>query len=119
MRTGAGASSQRAIDSPRARFQDSRNTDKPQRRRLVSKTARLLAVVGALALAASAFAATPLPIYVQFPGAAKGALYYPDPAKFPSPHVGVIVMHRNSNYLNHISTRELPARGFVVLGMNP
>jgi hypothetical protein len=28
-------------------------------------------------------------------------------------------MHRNSNYLSHISTRELPARGFVVLGMNP
>src|SRR5690349_13842636 len=28
-------------------------------------------------------------------------------------------MHRNSNYLNHISTKELPARGFVVLGMNP
>jgi hypothetical protein len=24
-----------------------------------------------------------------------------------------------SNYLSHISTRELPARGFVVLGMNP
>src|SRR5690242_6374556 len=67
----------------------------------------------------SAFAAAPAPIYVQFSGAAKGALYRPDPAKFPTPHVGVIVMHRNSNYLSHISTRELPARGFVVLGMNP
>src|SRR5205823_6122540 len=51
--------------------------------------------------------------------AAKGALYKPDPLLFPSPHVGVIAMHRNSNYLNHISTKELPARGFVVLGMNP
>src|SRR5204862_81793 len=48
-----------------------------------------------------------------------GALYRPDPARFPSPHVGVIAMHRNSNYMSHISTKELPARGFVVLGMNP
>jgi hypothetical protein len=43
----------------------------------------------------------------------------PDPALFPSPHIGVIAMHRNSNYLNHISTAELPKRGIVVLGMNP
>jgi hypothetical protein len=89
----------------------------------VSETVKALFVVAALAVcataAAPAFAAAPLPIYVQFPGAAKGALYLPDPAKYPSPHVGVIVMHRNSNYLSHISTKELPARGFVVLGMNP
>ncbi len=80
---------------------------------------RVLALAGAIALAAPALAAVPTPTYVQFSGAAKGALYKPDPAKFPSPHVGVIVMHRNSNYLAHISTKELPARGFVVLGMNP
>jgi hypothetical protein len=78
-----------------------------------------LALVSALAIAASALAAAPAPLYVQFPGAAKGALYKPDPVQFPSPHIGVIAMHRNSNYLNHISTKELPARGFVVLGMNP
>src|SRR5689334_12951180 len=80
---------------------------------------RMSIVSAALALALPAFAAAPQPIYVQFSGAAKGALYRPDPALFPNPHVGVIVMHRNSNYLNHISTKELPARGFVVLGMNP
>jgi len=85
----------------------------------MSRITRALAFAGALALAAPAFAAAPQPIYVQFSGAAKGALYRPDPALFPSPHVGVIVMHRNSNYLNHISTVQLPARGFVVLGMNP
>jgi len=80
-----------------------------------------LAVALALATAAAApaIAAVPQPTYVQFSGAAKGALYKPDPALYPSPHVGVIVMHRNSNYLNHISTKELPKRGFVVLGMNP
>ena len=85
----------------------------------MSRITRAFALAGALALAAPAFAAAPQPIYVQFSGAAKGALYRPDPALFPTPHVGVIVMHRNSNYLNHISTVQLPARGFVVLGMNP
>jgi len=80
---------------------------------------RALALAGMISLAAPAYAAAPQPTYVQFSGAAKGALYKPDPALYPSPHVGVIVMHRNSNYLSHISTKELPKRGFVVLGMNP
>jgi len=85
----------------------------------MSGSTKALILAGALALTAPAFAAAPQPTYVQFSGAAKGALYKPDPALFPTPHVGVVVMHRNSNYLNHISTKELPARGFVVLGMNP
>jgi hypothetical protein len=79
----------------------------------------ILASAAAVLAIGSAVAAPPLPTYVQFSGAAKGALYLPDPALYPSPHVGVIAMHRNSNYLNHISTKELPKRGFVVLGMNP
>lgn len=83
------------------------------------KAVRALALASAFAAAIPAFAAAPPPQYVQFSGAAKGALYRPDPALFPAPHVGVIVMHRNSNYLSHISTVQLPARGFVVLGMNP
>jgi hypothetical protein len=70
--------------------------------------------------AASALADPPPPQYIQFsPSATKGALYYPDPAVYPNPHVAVIIMHRNSNYLSHLGTRELPARGFVALGMNP
>jgi hypothetical protein len=80
------------------------------------------ALVGVLAAVAAsqALALAPPPKYVQFsPSATKGALYLPDPAKFPKPHVGVVVIHRNSNFLSHISTRELPARGFIVLAMNP
>jgi hypothetical protein len=83
------------------------------------RATQALALAGALAISAPAFAAKPPPQYVQFSGAAKGALYRPDPLLFPSPRVGVVVMHRNSNYLSHISTRELTDRGFVVLGMNP
>jgi hypothetical protein len=84
------------------------------------QAARAFALAGAIAANATAFAAAPPPQFVQFsPSATKGALYRPDPAAFPHPTVGVVVMHRNSNYLSHISTRELPARGFIVLGMNP
>src|SRR5579862_9181436 len=90
---------------------------KIMRRNSMLKTT--LALAAAVLAIGSAVAAAPQPTYVQFSGAAKGALYKPDPALFPSPHVGVIVMHRDSNYLNHISTKELPKRGFVVLGMNP
>ncbi|TMH98683.1 MAG: hypothetical protein E6H39_09080, partial [Betaproteobacteria bacterium] len=71
------------------------------------KATKALVIVGALAIGARALAAAPAPTYVQFSGAAKGALYWPDAAKYPNPHVGVIAMHRNSNFLSHISTKEL------------
>ena len=71
-------------------------------------------------LGSSTFAAPPPPQYIQFsPNTTKGALYYPDPALFPNPRVAVLITHRNSNYLSHLGTRELPARGYVALGMNP
>ena len=58
------------------------------------------------------------PLYIQFrPGAVKGALYTPDTGQ--PPHVGVLLTHRTSNFLSHIATRELAARGFLVLAMNP
>jgi len=81
---------------------------------------RIVALCALSAIGTQAGAAAPAPTFIQFsPSATKGALYMPDSAVFPTPHIGVIVMHRNSNYLSHISTKELPARGFVVLGMNP
>ena len=66
------------------------------------------------------FADPPPPEYIQFsPSTTKGALYYPDPAVFPSPHIAFIFIHRTANYLSHPGTVEVPKRGFVVLGMNP
>ena len=56
------------------------------------------------------------PQYVAFPGISKGALYRPDLG--PAPHVGIVVMHRTANYLNHPACRELSRRGFVMLCMN-
>jgi hypothetical protein len=56
--------------------------------------------------------------YVQFrPSASKGALYAPDSG--PAPTVAFLAIHRTSNFMNMISTRELARRGFMVLGMNP
>jgi pimeloyl-ACP methyl ester carboxylesterase len=70
-----------------------------------------------LVVSAQAFAQSN-PKYIRFsPGETKGALYVPDSG--PAPHVAVLVIHRTSNFMNHLSTTELSKRGFMVLGMNP
>src|SRR3954468_20686640 len=77
-----------------------------------------IAVGVALALVANAAFAQSNPRYVQFrPSATKGALYAPDGG--PAPTVAFLAIHRTSNFMNMISTRELAKRGFMVLGMNP
>ena len=74
----------------------------------------LLALVG---LATPAGAQTN-PRYVQFqPRAVKGALYVPDAG--PAPHVGILALHRTSNYLGYHGCGELSRRGYMVLCMNP
>ncbi|MEX2489294.1 MAG: hypothetical protein WD356_07165 [Pseudomonadales bacterium] len=58
--------------------------------------------------------------YIQFqPGTAKGVIYYPDPEIYPNPKIATIAMHRTGNFLNHISTQEMPKRGIIAMGMNP
>ncbi len=70
-----------------------------------------------------AFATSPAqaqshPRYIQFsPSATKGALYTPDSG--PAPTTAFLTIHRTSNFMNMIGTRELAKRGFVTLGMNP
>ena len=46
----------------------------------------------------------------------KAVLYTPN--NNPSSHVGVIIIHRTSNYLNHVGCTELSKRGLTVLCMN-
>jgi len=55
------------------------------------------------------------PTFVQL-GRAKGALYRPDSG--PEPRTGIIVMHRESNYMNHVACGDFARRGFMVLCMN-
>ena len=65
-------------------------------------------------------AAQPAPEYIQFrPEATKGVLYRPDPERYPDADTAILIMHRDSNFLSHIVTREMPGRGFYVLAMNP
>src|SRR5688572_24445153 len=84
---------------------------------------KILAPVALLSIAvtaASAFAQSN-PQYVRFPGvpaSVKGALYLPDPPQ-PAPHVGIVVTHRTSNFMNALACTELSRRGFAVLCMNP
>jgi hypothetical protein len=54
--------------------------------------------------------------FIAFAGVSKGALYKPDSG--PTPHVGVLVMHRTANFLNHRACTELSRRGFLLLCMN-
>ena len=56
------------------------------------------------------------PELIPFPGRTKAVLYRPDSG--PAPHVGIIVMHRTSNYLTHRACTELSRRGFLMLCMN-
>jgi pimeloyl-ACP methyl ester carboxylesterase len=76
-------------------------------------------VIGlALALVATSAQAQSNPRYIQFqPSATKGALYVPDSE--PAPTIAFLAIHRTSNFMNLIATRELAKRGFMVLGMNP
>jgi pimeloyl-ACP methyl ester carboxylesterase len=58
------------------------------------------------------------PEYIQFsPSATKGALYRPDSGEVAP--VAFLAIHRTSNFMSLIATKELSARGFMVLGMNP
>jgi hypothetical protein len=66
----------------------------------------------------------PPPRYVHFSGHAQGALYMPDPVVYPNPTTAVLAIHRTENRMHNdgispLIDRELPKRGFVVLGMNP
>jgi len=61
-------------------------------------------------------AAQSKPEFVAFAGTAKGALYRPDGGA--APHVGILVMHRSSNFLAHRACTELSRRGFLLLCMN-
>ncbi|HWP24244.1 MAG TPA: hypothetical protein VNM15_08735 [Candidatus Binatia bacterium] len=61
------------------------------------------------------------PRYIRFagvPSSVKGALYAPEAPPKP-PHVGILVMHRSSNFMNTLACTELSKRGFLVLCMNP
>ena len=74
----------------------------------------LLGALAFLAVSPSALAQSN-PQFIRFQGASSGALYKPDTG--PAPYVGIIVMHRTSNYQTHPACTELSRRGFMLLCM--
>lgn len=78
-------------------------------------------IISIVLLAVSQSLAQSNPRYIRFagvPSAVKGALYAPDTPQKP-PHVGILVIHRTSNFMNTLACAELSKRGFLVLCMNP
>ncbi len=88
---------------------------------MIWNLARLAICTVALAIVRlDAASAQSSPQYIAFPGqpgATKGALYTPDSG--PAPHVAILATHRTANYLSYHGCRELAARGYLVLCMNP
>src|SRR5215510_10407784 len=76
----------------------------------------LTVIVLALCYAPDPASAQSRPEFINFQGRTKAALYKPDSG--PAPHVGILVMHRTSNYLAHRACTELSRRGFLMLCMN-
>lgn len=54
--------------------------------------------------------------FIQFSGGGQGLYWVPDSG--PVSHIAFIAIHRTGNYLSHVSTQEMPRRGYSVLGMN-
>jgi pimeloyl-ACP methyl ester carboxylesterase len=76
----------------------------------------LTVMLMALCCAPDPASAQSRPEFIAFQGRTKAALYKPDAG--PAPHVGILVMHRTSNYLAHRACTELSRRGFLMLCMN-
>jgi hypothetical protein len=77
----------------------------------------MLVAVGGSAASVQAQTSTtmPPPLYIQF-NRAMGALY--QPADGTTAHIGVVVMHREANFMSNIACREFSKRGLMVLCMN-
>lgn len=56
------------------------------------------------------------PRYLRLAAKVKGALYLPD--KGEKPHIGILIMHEDSNFMNHLGCTELSKRGYAVLCVN-
>ncbi len=54
--------------------------------------------------------------FVEFPSGAQGL--YHVPASGSVSHIAFLTVHRTGDNLNHVSTEELPKRGFSVLGLS-
>jgi pimeloyl-ACP methyl ester carboxylesterase len=78
--------------------------------------AAAIAATAALCLVPQGASAQSKPEFIPMQGRTKAVLYRPDSGT--APRVGVLVMHRTANYLNHRACTELSRRGYLMLCMN-
>ena len=57
------------------------------------------------------------PIFVQLPRNVTSALYLPESGGLPT--AGIVVMHREANYMNNIACREFARRGQLPVDEQP
>jgi hypothetical protein len=76
----------------------------------------MFGVAGVVAAAMTQASAQSAPTFIPFKDDVLGALYKPDAG--PAPKTGIIVMHRESNYMANVACAEFAKRGFAVLCMN-
>jgi pimeloyl-ACP methyl ester carboxylesterase len=56
------------------------------------------------------------PRFIRLSSKVKGVLYMPDSG--PAPHVGILLMHEDSNFIVHIACTEFAKRGYAVMCVN-
>jgi hypothetical protein len=74
----------------------------------------VIALFSLITLTGSGSFAQNFPTYHQL-GQAKATLWRPTSG---TPHIGIVAMHRTSNFLNLAACSEMSNRGFVVLCVN-
>jgi pimeloyl-ACP methyl ester carboxylesterase len=73
--------------------------------------------IGLIVLSGRVFAQTAvMKQFSQFSGGGQGLYWVPSSG--PISPIAFLAIHRTGDYLAHVSTQELPRRGFSVLGMN-
>jgi pimeloyl-ACP methyl ester carboxylesterase len=81
------------------------------------KIFQILLNLSFVCFALQALAQTPvMKQFSQFPGGGQGLYWVPSSG--PISHIAFLAIHRTGDFLSHVSTQELPQRGFSVLGMN-
>jgi pimeloyl-ACP methyl ester carboxylesterase len=75
-----------------------------------------LSILAVILLSPNLAAAQSDPHYLRLSAKVKGALYLPDNGE--KPQIGFLVMHEDSNFMNHIACTELSKRGYAVLCVN-
>src|SRR5437016_8010920 len=93
---------------------DERTAIKGEKKAMRAMLGRVAAILLLAALVwAPQTAAQSDPRFIRLASKVKGVLYMPDQG--PAPHVGIMLMHEDANFLVHLACTEFAKRGYAVL----